>query len=304
MAFPTDPQIGYDPGNYANTFAGDIAEILLFNRSLLPEERDAVGVYLNARYNFVVVASPVPGAVLATGITPNQINLAWTNSLVTNSLTFKVERKLGSSGSYAQIGTVRDVNSYLDSTVLPGTNYYYRVRSWSFNGDSAYSTAVATPRVIITNPAPQSVYSATTNISAGATAVDLDGSISKVEFFVNNRLGAATNASPYNATLTNVAAGVSTLLAKATDNDGNSAYSAAISFIVPPDTDGDGINDFAEILAGTNPYLTDTDGDGVNDYLDAFPLDPTRSTVPANNPSDHTAPTILLTEPDPVVLLP
>ena len=41
-----------------------------------------------------------------------------------------------------------------------------------------------------------------------------------------------------------------------------------------------------------------------NDYLDAFPLDPTRSTVPANNPSDHTAPTILLTEPDPVVLLP
>lgn len=72
----------------------------------------------------------------------------------------------------------------------------------------------------------------------------------------------------------------------------------------PQDRDGDGLTDDIEILIGTDPTVADTDGDGVNDKLDAFPLDPTRSSIPSPNPSDHTPPNIIISEPTDATLLP
>lgn len=60
------------------------------------------------------------------------------------------------------------------------------------------------------------------------------------------------------------------------------------------DTDGDGVLNSAELANGTNPLLADSDGDGVADGLDAFPLDPSRSTSPAGDPMDSTPPQIFL----------
>jgi hypothetical protein len=67
--------------------------------------------------------------------------------------------------------------------------------------------------------------------------------------------------------------------------------------LTSPDTDADGLANTAEISGGTDPIRADTDGDGVNDGSDAFPLDPTRSTLPPPDPSDTTPPTILLERP-------
>ena len=71
-----------------------------------------------------------------------------------------------------------------------------------------------------------------------------------------------------------------------------------------PDTDGDGMANWLEVQAGTDPFNTDSDGDTVDDGSDAFPLDPTRSSAPTGNPSDTTPPTITLTEPTNAVLVP
>jgi alpha-tubulin suppressor-like RCC1 family protein len=72
---------------------------------------------------------------------------------------------------------------------------------------------------------------------------------------------------------------------------------------VATDTDGDGLSNAAELAAGTDPLIPDSDGDGVIDGLDPFPLDPTRwSTSP--NPSDHTPPTVTLTQPADARLIP
>ena len=78
----------------------------------------------------------------------------------------------------------------------------------------------------------------------------------------------------------------------------------AINTAVPSDRDGDGISDVDEIILGTNPTVANTDGDSLNDGQDAFPLDPGRTTFPAFNPLDSTAPTITLDEPVNVTLLP
>ncbi len=72
---------------------------------------------------------------------------------------------------------------------------------------------------------------------------------------------------------------------------------AAGSSGLNPDTDGDGLSNAAELLLGTDPYVGDTDGDGVLDGVDAFPLDPTRSSMPPPDPLDTTPPIIILTEP-------
>ncbi len=68
------------------------------------------------------------------------------------------------------------------------------------------------------------------------------------------------------------------------------------------DSDGDGLSDGTEIAVGTNPTLVDTDGDGFWDGIDAAPLDP-NIRLPASDPSDVTAPVIVLLSPAGIPLL-
>jgi alpha-tubulin suppressor-like RCC1 family protein len=70
------------------------------------------------------------------------------------------------------------------------------------------------------------------------------------------------------------------------------------------DMDDDGLSNASERQNGTDPFLADTDGDGVSDALDAFPLDPTRTTAPPPIPGDVTAPIITLIEPKNAVPVP
>jgi hypothetical protein len=70
------------------------------------------------------------------------------------------------------------------------------------------------------------------------------------------------------------------------------------------DTDGDGVSNAVEVAAGTNPLVTDTDGDGVADNLDAYPLDPERSSHTPGGAGDTAAPLITLLEPTGAVPIP
>jgi hypothetical protein len=68
------------------------------------------------------------------------------------------------------------------------------------------------------------------------------------------------------------------------------------------DHDLDGLSNAAELLRGTDPWRSDTDGDLVNDYNDLFPLDPSRSALPAPSPGDTLPPVITLLHPSGAVL--
>jgi len=70
------------------------------------------------------------------------------------------------------------------------------------------------------------------------------------------------------------------------------------------DDDGDGIPNLDELLAGTNPLLADTDRDGCADLIDAFPLDPALWDIMPPVDGDTTPPTINITEPSNILLIP
>jgi Big-like domain-containing protein/IPT/TIG domain-containing protein len=90
----------------------------------------------------------------------------------------------------------------------------------------------APPTVIITNPAPNAVFTAPANITIDATATDIDGTISKVEFYQNNALLSTDTAAPFSFPWNSVAAGSYSLTAKAYDNNNAVTASSAVAITV------------------------------------------------------------------------
>ncbi|MEZ0392145.1 MAG: Ig-like domain-containing protein [Pseudobdellovibrionaceae bacterium] len=98
------------------------------------------------------------------------------------------------------------------------------------------------PTVSITSPSSGSSFSAGMSIAINASASDSDGSVSKVEFFNGStKLGEDLTA-PYSFTMASAVEGSYSLIARATDNAGAVANSAAVSITVnavaPPPPSG------------------------------------------------------------------
>lgn len=81
-----------------------------------------------------------PSALTATAVSNTSIQLNWTNN-ASNADGYRIERKLGDSGSYVEIATVGPaVGTYTDPGLTGENYYYYRVRAYNAaNGNSAYS---------------------------------------------------------------------------------------------------------------------------------------------------------------------
>lgn len=96
-----------------------------------------------------LTAPTAPTNLTAQAISSSQVNLSWTDNAA-NETGFNIERKTGSSGTYAQIGTVAaNAPSYSDTGLTASTAYYFRVRAFNSAGDSDYSNeTVATTAAI------------------------------------------------------------------------------------------------------------------------------------------------------------
>ena len=87
-----------------------------------------------------------PSAVASASFTvvtpPAQLTLSWQDNS-TNENNFGVERKTGTSGTYAQIALVSaNTTSYVDTSVTHGVTYCYRVDALNSAGASAYTNEV------------------------------------------------------------------------------------------------------------------------------------------------------------------
>jgi len=88
------------------------------------------------------------------------------------------------------------------------------------------------PTVAITSPTNDAVFIAPASITVDATAADADGTVAKVEFFLDgNPLGLSTN-SPYTISWLNPVPGPHVLIAQATDDQGTIGQSALINVLV------------------------------------------------------------------------
>jgi hypothetical protein len=107
--------------------------------------------------------------------------------------------------------------------------------NWTGSNSSAVVTITVSnspPSVALAEPADGSTFFEGTNVTFTALASDVDGFVTQVEFFEGtNSLGVLTN-SPYTLVWSNVALGTYSLTAQATDNDGATTTSPAITISV------------------------------------------------------------------------
>lgn len=160
---------------------------------------------------------------------------------VVQTITASAVPATGTNGPVGSIASVQFfVNGILVST---DTEYPYSVQ-WTPTSTGQYSIFAratdnlgnttdsasasvnvvkgAAPTVVITTPATASSYTAGTAITIGGSAADSDGTVTKVQFFVNGvAYGAPSTIAPYSVVWTPAAAGTYVLSAQATDDSGN-----------------------------------------------------------------------------------
>jgi hypothetical protein len=93
-------------------------------------------------YTFVVDAVDVPplGQVIATATAgANQITLAWAS--VNNATSYEVQRSASGSSGWSALATV-STTSHVDTSLLEGATWYYRVRAINATQQGEYSPAV------------------------------------------------------------------------------------------------------------------------------------------------------------------
>lgn len=189
----------------------------------------------------VSVTAPVSGAqvLTATSVTVQASAASPANACAIT----KVEFYQQTTGAPALIGTALGAAPYqINWVATPAGLYTLTAKVYDERGVTATSSPITfivgqPPSVSITAPAANAVIPPGTSIPINANASDADGTVAKVEFYNNGTtlLGTSTT-SPYSFTWPTVAKGNYSLTAKAYDNLGITATSAAVPIIVttPP----------------------------------------------------------------------
>jgi DNA-binding beta-propeller fold protein YncE len=178
---------------------------------------------------------PTPPSNLgAVVLSSSTISLSWQDN-ANNEMGFKIERKTGIGGTYAQITTVgSNVINYIDTGLITNTTYYYQVKAYNLTGDSGYSNETSAvianfivyyqPTKIINSPNPASIFANNSDTSVVTSIItDDNGNIipvtSALTFTISGPgtwLDGTTNYKQIN-----VINGIATTLVKSTSTAGN-----------------------------------------------------------------------------------
>ncbi len=128
----------------------------------------------------------------------------------------------------------------------PGTNTFGYYANWGtffvpgdVIGDLRNLTIIGNvslpnqpPLVALASPADNATFTAPATVTLTADASDPDGSVTRVDFYVDTNLVGTVTSVPFSVTLTNLAAGSYALTAKATDNRDASTVSTPVTITV------------------------------------------------------------------------
>ena len=128
-----------------------------------------------------------PSGLIITSITSGTVVLAWTDNSSDES-GFKIQRKLGTNGTYAQVATVgANVTTYTDSdsALLDGTQYCYEVSATDPAGDSPLSNEVCGVTVL----RPPTALSATAVSSSRINLTWTNNSLAETGYYIEQSPG-------------------------------------------------------------------------------------------------------------------
>lgn len=207
----------------------------------------AVGLVFAAGASTALAAKPVPNARPtvsltspasgATFVAPATINLA-ADAADSNGTITKVDFYRGKK----LIGTATVAPYSFTWTNVAAGSYSLTAKATDNGGASTTSSAVSitvsssppnpAPTVSLTSPVAGSSFTAPASINLAASASDSNGTVTKVDFYQGTVLLGSSTAPPYVFTWNNVSAGSYSLTARATDNGGATATSAAVPVTV------------------------------------------------------------------------
>jgi len=180
--------------SYFETTGAEDLQLYWSNDVGLKRERIYKGFFTPVTY-----AAPTPPAApgLFTATTQNSgsIKLAWTDNS-NNETGFEIQRSTALAGPYLSIATAnQDATSYTDSSLVPATRYYYKLRAVGLTGESAFLTASGSTASSTTTPPPHSPGNLAGS-TYGVTLVNLswdDNSTNETGFQVFRSTGNTTS---------------------------------------------------------------------------------------------------------------
>lgn len=181
----------------------------------------------------------VPSSFMATVITSNKVALSWANN-ATNEASYSLERSLDGV-NFELLATVgANLTTFTNTSLNLSTAYFYRLRAWNNAGFSDFTPVrqVVTPAlsvpptVAIASPANGAAFVLPANLTFTASASDIDGSVTNVEFLLNGVRVGEDASSPYTFSTSGLQPAAWTLAAVAWDNAGIGNTSAPVTFTV------------------------------------------------------------------------
>ncbi|WP_165823942.1 Ig-like domain-containing protein [Pseudochryseolinea flava] len=219
--YNTGTQVALDEKIYAQStsdFIVSMTEMLLRG---FPVGRNTGNMFPALRQDQVAFGLPATGTGAAPAggyVTPANINRAL--DYLTKGISY--------GGQYVTIGTYPNIRGIMTWSI----NWDKTLNDAWVNNAYAYFSNTGgniSPSTSISSPTNNATFTPGSTIAITATAVDSDGTISKVEFYQGTtKLGEDTS-SPYTFNWTNVAAGSYALTTKATDNLGATGTSTVVN---------------------------------------------------------------------------
>ena len=184
----------------------------------------------------LITSIGAPSSLAASATSGSQVNLSWVDN-ATNETGFKIERKTGASGTYAQIATVgANVTSYSDLSLNAGATYFYRLRAANATADSAYSNE-ASATTPVSPPATPTGFAASA-ISTSQISLAWADVATETAYKIERKVGAGGTYLQIGTTSANIASYGDIGLAvnttyyyrlRASNASGDSAYSTEVS---------------------------------------------------------------------------
>lgn len=208
--------------------------------------------YVDTNYFFIAGASGASSSVTA------QVN--YENSYINHSFGYLAEWASNGFVNFSNVTLSNTKTQYrYNNVVTSGTpvasvftpSYSYVLRTVSTLPDSiptyagvggrwgkmpvydrAFGTSNKAPSISITTPSRDAEFDSAAMVTLTATAMDSDGTISRVDFYAGNTLVGTATSSPYTVTISDLASGTHSIRAIAVDNSGLETPSAFVTISI------------------------------------------------------------------------